>query len=491
MGMDHGAALGAFVAYLLAVIGIGAWASRRASEGIDEFFVGGRRMNRFVVALSAVVSGRSAWLLLGFTGMAYTLGAQALWAAVGYIGVELFLFLSYGRRLRRFAGARDCITITDFFAERLGDERGALRVLLSVVILVFMVSYVSAQFVAGGKALAGSFPVGHETGVLLTAAIVLVYTLAGGFLAVSFTDLLQALLMLVALVLLPVLVIAHEGGLGLVWSELAALDPKLVDPMALSLGVFVGFLGIGLGSPGNPHILARYISIEDAEQLKTAAWVGTLWNVLMAAGALFIGLAGRAIVPELGDLPGADAEQVYPLLAQTHLPPALFGLVVAAVFAAIMSTADSQLLVAASAVVRDVHQKVLRRHEDLDERDLVRQSRVVVLALVAIALALGFVGKVVFWLVLFAWAGLGAALGPTSILALYWRRTTLPGVFAGVIAGTAVTIVWKSVPALKGALYELVPAFVAALLVTVLVSILTRPPPGVDRMFEEMRRPGA
>jgi Na+/proline symporter len=211
-------------------------------------------------------------------------------------------------------------------------------------------------------------------------------------------------------------------------TELGAPRPGLPDPLALSLGAGLGFVGIGLGSPGNPHILVRYMSIASARQLRFAALVGTLWNVLMGAGAVLIGMVGRAYMNDVAMLPLADPENVFPVLAQQHLPAVVFGVVVAAIFAAIMSTADSQLLVAASTVVRDVYEKVVRKGEPLGQRTLVVLSRLVVTALVLVALILGWVAdELVFWLVLFAWAGLGAALGPTSILALFWPRTTAGG----------------------------------------------------------------
>ena len=486
-----GSALAAFLGYLALVVIVGLLSARFSSTGIGEFFVGGRRMSRFVVALSAVVSGRSAWLLLGVTGMAYARGASAVWAVVGYIVVELALFLSYAPRLRRFAESYDCITLPDFFAERFEDRRGLLRMALVPIVLIFMVSYVAAQFVAGGKAFSASFGLEPAAGVALTAAIVLAYTVLGGFLAVSLTDMFQAVFMLVALVVLPVLALLDRGGLAAVLEELAAIDPALVDPGAIGLGALIGFLGIGLGSPGNPHILVRYMSISDPEHLRASALIGTFWNVVMAWGALFVGLAGRVYFPLTEMLPAGDTENLYPLLARQHLHPLLLGMVIASIFAAIMSTADSQLLVAASSVVRDLYQKVLRRDRELAPRRLVLMSRLVVVALVAVALALGFLAEeLVFWLVLFAWAGLGAALGPTSILALYWRGTTRAGVLAGLLTGTATTMLWKSVPALSSRLYELVPAFVLSLAATVLVSRSSRAPAGAAEMFETLRPPG-
>jgi sodium/proline symporter len=479
-------ALGAFVAYLAAVTGIGVYAARFSSAGLSEYFLAGRRLNRYVVALSAVVSGRSAWLLLGLTGMAWRTGVSAIWAAVGYIVAELLLFLWYAPRLRRFTGRYDCITLPDFFASRFDDRDGRLRMLLAAIMLIFMVGYVAAQFVGGGKAIGASFGLQPQTGILLTAVLVLGYTVLGGFLAVSLTDTLQGVLMLVALVALPLLVISGLGGWAPVLAELRAADGALLDPLAVGAGAVIAWLGIGLGSPGNPHILVRYMSISDAAQLRVAAVVGTTWNVVMAGGAVLIGLAGRVYFPDAAMLPGADPENLYPALAEAHLPPVLFGVVVASIFAAIMSTADSQLLVATSSVVRDVYEKVLRRGEPLPQRRLVLYSRGLVVILVAAALGFGMLAQdLVFWLVLFAWAGLGAALGPTSILALYWRGTTRAGVGAGAVAGALTTIIWYLSP-LRAVMYELIPGFAAGLLITVVVSRFTTPPADADAMFRAM-----
>ncbi len=480
------AAVVAFVGYLLILVGIGLWSARFSSAGLSEFFLGGRKMNRFVVALSAVVSGRSSWLLLGVTGMAFTMGASAVWAVAGYTAVEAFLFFYYAPRLRRFSERYDCITIPDFFAARFGDT-GPLRVVLAGVILIFMVAYVAAQFVGGGKAIGASFGLAPGTGILLTAGIVLGYTVLGGFMAVSLTDTVQAVFMLFALLALPWMAIGEFGGWDAMATELATVQAGMLDPFAIAAGAGLGFVGIGLGSPGNPHILVRYMSIASARQLRFAAFVGTLWNVLMGAGAVAIGLIGRAYINDVAMLPLADPENIFPVLAQQHLPAALFGVVVAAIFAAIMSTADSQLLVAASTVVRDVYEKVVRSGEPMSQRALVVTSRLVVTGLVVLALILGWAAdELVFWLVLFAWAGLGAALGPTSVLALFWRGTTRAGVFAGLVVGTVTTFIWYFTPSLKGALYELIPAFTAGLIATVAVSLVTRRPEDTSAMFEAM-----
>ncbi len=254
--------------------------------------------------------------------------------------------------------------------------------------------------------------------------------------------------------------------------------------MAITFGGLIGFIGIGLGSPGNPHIIVRYMSIKDPKQLRTAAIIGTLANIIMAAGALFIGLLGHQFV-----LAGVaeNAENVYPALARELLHPLLFGVVVASIFAAIMSTADSQLLVAASSVVVDFYQKIMGKEKEISEKKLVGISRLVVLILVVLAVLFGMVARdLVFWLVLFTWAGLGAAIGPTSILALYWKRATGTGILAGALTGAAVTIIWRYIPALKSFLYELIPAFILGALVTIIVSLLTSPPEDAESMMNTM-----
>ena len=476
----------AFSAYLLVVVGLGLHASRASSSGVTEFFLGGRRLGRLVVALSAVVSGRSAWLMLGFAGLAWSRGLHAIWAAVGYVVVEGVLFLSYALRLRRFSERYDVLTVPDFFAVRFRDG-GALRAVTVLVILVFLVLYVGAQLLSGGKTLAPSFGIETPTAVAITAAVVLVYTVLGGFLAVSLTDMVQAFVMLIGLVALPIVAVLDAGGVGALFDGLGALDPTLPDATSLTLGALIGFVGIGLGSPGQPHIVARYMAIDDPTQLRWAAVVGTAWNAVMAVGALFVGLCGRLAYPLAGDLPGGDPEKVYLVLAGEALPPVLFGIIVASVFAAIMSTADSQILVCASSVVRDLIEAIGRRGAPLPASRAVTISRVVVTVVVLLALGLGYLAqKSIFWLVLLAWGGLGAALGPVTILALYWRGTTRAGALAGVLAGTVVTITWDRVESWNAALYELVPGFAAAFVACLVVSWFTRPPEGVDEMFAVM-----
>jgi len=478
----------AFLFYLLLMILIGVYSARFSSSGIGEFFIGGRKMKSFVVALSAVVSGRSAWLVLGVTGMAYIQGVSAVWAIVGYTTVELYMFIYGAKRLRRYTERLDNVTVPDFFAARFRDSTNMLRVASGIVIIIFMVIYVAAQFDAGGKAFASSFGFSNQTGVLITASIVVLYTLVGGFLAVSLTDVVQAMFMIVALFIMPIVAVFNYGGLTDVLRDTATIDALMVDPVALGIGGLIGYLGIGLGSPGNPHILARYMSIDDPKQLRVSAVVATVWNVLMGWGAVMIGIAGRVFYPEVGMLPASDTENLYPVLAQDHLHPVIFGFVLAAIIAAIMSTADSQLLVGASSCVRDIYQRMLLKGKDLTQRHLVFVSRISIIILVILALGvLEIATEQVFWLVLYAWSGLGASFGPPLILSLFWARATKWGVLAGLTSGTVVTIVWKETAYLSDMMYELIPAFIISTLAVIGVSLLTEAPEGVREELELMK----
>jgi SSS family solute:Na+ symporter len=326
--------------------------------------------------------------------------------------------------------------------------------------------------------------VNQTTGILVTAAIVLIYTILGGFLAVSLTDMIQAFFMIFALLILPIVAVVNAGGWGEVLAILQNFNPKFINPFAYSAGGIIGFLGIGLGSPGNPHILVRYMSIDDPKALRKSCLIGTVWNVLMAWGAVFIGLVGRAYYLKPEALPGGDPENLFPFLASEHLHPVLLGIITASILAAIMSTADSQLLVASSGVTRDIYQKIFAKDRTIPQKRLVLISRVVVLGLVIGALIFGALAKeYVFWLVLFAWGGLGASFGPTLLLSLFWKKTTKEGVIAGFVSGTAITIVWNLIQTLDDFIYHLVPAFFTSLLLTVIVSLFTSAP---DQAKEEL-----
>ncbi len=457
------AAMAIFVVTLFLPVIIGVL-TKRLNRSQSDFFLGGRRMSRFSIALSAVASGRSSWLVLGVSGMAFTLGVGAVWAVVGYITAEMVQFVYVGIKLRRLSEKYDSMTLLDFFESHLDDRKRTIRSVGVLIMGIFLVAYVAAQFNAGATSLSVALKIPLEAALLVSAAMIIVYMILGGYIAVVYNDVARALIMIVGLVIFPVYGLIKLGGLPAVLQTLAALNPAQVDPLALGFGSLVGFLGIGLGSPGQPHVVVRYMTIGDPAKLRFSAVIGTFWNVVMGWGAVLIGLMGRAVVPEVSSLPDSNPEMVYLVLSAQFFGPVLYGLMIGGIFAAILSTADSQLLVVSSTFVRDFYEKILRRDRPLPEERKLVLCRWVVLVSGILSVILAYVAKdLVFWLVLFAWGGLGASFGTALILSLYWKRTTVSGVVAGMITGTLVTIVWKLFLKDTTGIYELIPAFFLSL----------------------------
>ncbi len=470
-------AMTVFVLTLSLPVVVGALTARRIRSQ-SEFLLGGRTMGRLVVALSAVSSGRSSWLVLGVSGMAYAMGVGAVWALVGYTVVEMLQFVVVGRRLRTASERSGALTVLDALDARTGSRGPAVRLVGALIIGLFLTAYVAAQFSGGARALSAALDLPLPAALGISAALVLVYMVLGGFVAVAYNDVVRAVIMIVGLVVFPAVALVHIGGLDPLLTTLQALDPTLVDPWSLGAGAIVGFLAIGLGSPGQPHIVVRYMSIGDPRELRAAAVIGTFWNVVMGWGALFIGLLGRAAIPSAEALPDGDAEMIVLALASGSVGPVMVGLLVGGIFAAILSTADSQLLVVASTAVRDVYEQVFHRGEVLSERRKLALSRAVVVAAGLAAIVLALLAKdLVFWLVLFAWGGLGAAFGPALILSLWWDRCSRAGVLGGMVTGALATVIWKvDLPwwtSLKSAtgIYELLVAFPLALAAVVALSL--------------------
>ncbi|MBZ0177755.1 MAG: sodium/proline symporter [Melioribacteraceae bacterium] len=460
-----------FIITLLLPILIGIISMRKTKKQSD-FFIGGRAMNKIVVALSAVSSGRSSWLVLGVSGMAYTLGVGAVWSIVGYITVEAFQFIFIGKKLRDETQSMDSITLLDYFESRFSDQKNLIRITGSIIITVFITAYVAAQFNAGAKTISTALDLNFALSIFISGLLILVYMVLGGYVAVAYNDVVRALIMLVGLIVLPLVGIINFGGIEAVVEILSALNPELLDPFALSFGVIAAFVGIGLGSPGQPHIVVRYMSIDDSKNLTYSAVVGTVWNVVLGIGAVSIGLLGRALVPEVSSLPENDPEMIYLILSSEYFSSIFYGLLVGGIFAAILSTADSQLLVAASTFVRDLYEKVLKKSKVIPDTDKLFLSRLVVIISGMIAMILAYTAQdLVFWLVLFAWGGLGAAFGPALILSLYWEKTTKIGIVSGMITGSLITIFWKLWLTDTTGIYELIPAFFGSLLVIVVISI--------------------
>lgn len=466
-------ALTIFLLTLLTPVAVGLFAMIRTKNQSD-FFIGGRSMNPFVVGLSAVSSGRSSWLVLGLSGMAYMTGTGAVWAIVGYIAVEAWQFVWLGRKLRKDTQAMDSITLLDYFETRFNDKSRILRMTGVIIIGIFITAYVAAQFNAGAKSLSTALDISFILSLAISGLLIMVYMVLGGYVAVAYNDVVRALIMLVGLVVLPVVGIINIGGVGLMLDLLNQLNPALVDPFSLGAGVIAGFIGIGLGSPGQPHIVVRYMSIKDPSKLKYSAIYGTIWNIILGIGAICIGLVGKILIPDVDSMPDSDPEMIYLVLSSGYFGPVLYGLLVGGVFAAILSTADSQLLVVASTFVRDLYEKVIARNRVIDEQQKLSLSRAVVVFSGILALLMAYLAQdLVFWLVLFAWGGLGAAFGPALIMSLFWKKTTKAGIVSGMVAGALISIIWRLWLLEPTGIYELIPAFAGALLLIIIVSRLS------------------
>jgi sodium/proline symporter len=461
------AVLATLLAYQVTLLAIGLWASRRTSDDTD-FFLGGRRLGPWVAAISASASSSSAWTLLGVSGAAFTWGLSALWLFPATVSGFVVNWLWVGPRLMRMSRERGSVTLTEFLADTPeGVARGAITRFASGAILIAFLFYIASQFQGAGNAFAASFGLSANTGIAIGAAIVVLYTLLGGFWAVSVTDLLQGLLMAVAAVLLPAVALAEVGGLGALREGLrqahdgsAGLHLTRGFPGVLGLLFVLGTLGIGLGYPGQPHVVNRYMALRDESALRRGRIIAIAWAVVIYAGMLLLGLSARVLFA------GApDGEQVLFHTANALLPPALAGVMVAAVLSAIMSTADSQLLVAASAVSWDLR-RAGRAAPPPSRTDGLGRSRAVVVALSLLATIVAMAAPAaIFSRVLFAWHALGSAFGPVLLLRLAGRAPDGRAVLASIVTGFSLTVVFYLRPDTPGDWVERLVPFALALLV--------------------------
>ncbi|MGV8040053.1 MAG: sodium/proline symporter [Thermoanaerobaculaceae bacterium] len=461
--------------YMAILLGIG-WVASRMTRSTEDYYLAGRSLGSWVTAVSSTASSESGWVVLGAIGMVYVSGVSALWFAPGCLmGYAANLYL-LAPLLRRESARTGALTLPDLLVRRFGDWKHLLRVASVVVIFLSLGGYVAAQMTATGKAMQAILGLSYQQGIWIGGVIIIVYTLMGGFRAVSWTDFFQGMVMVFALVVMPVVVLAKAGGYGVMLERLAALDPNLVlvtggrTGFAL-LGFLVGMVGIGIGYPGQPHVLTRYMAAASDEKIRQTQVIAMVWGTLVFYGAGFLGLAGRLLMPELAT--GGDPEQLFPLLSRQLLHPLVAGVMLAAILSAIMSTVSSQLLVAASAISRDMLEEVFGVARSGKASVLAGRLTVLVLGLAAIVVAMQDV-RVVFWFVLFAWSGMGAAFGPPLLIGLGTRWVTRWGAMAGVFTGFVVTVVWKSAGWGDSIIYELIPAFALSAVATLLVSALTR-----------------
>ncbi|MDO4822492.1 MAG: sodium/proline symporter PutP [Rothia sp. (in: high G+C Gram-positive bacteria)] len=467
----------ALAIYFAAMVGIGIWAKSK-NKSLDDYVLGGRSLSPTAAALSAGASDMSGWLLMGLPGALYITGLAEAWIAIGLTIGAWLNWKFVAPRLRAYTEvSSNSVTVPSFFHNRLRDSRGIIRIFAALVILIFFTFYVSSGMVAGGVFFQSSFGGNYHTGMLLVAGITVAYTLFGGFLGATYTDVVQGLLMLTALIVLPIMALIYVGGFSGLESTIES-----VNPTALSLFAGTTLLGIlssaawGLGYFGQPHIIVRFMGLRSAQDATAGRRIGITWMVATLVGAMSAGLIGIAYFarhPEATLTDATNAESVFLDMSQILLHPLLAGFVLAAVLAAIMSTLSSQLIVCSSALAEDLYKLTSGGKELSDAKGLwLGRAGVLVVSIIAGLLAWNPDSSVLS-LVSFAWAGFGAAFGPIVILSLYWRKLTAAGAVAGMVAGAITVFVWGYNEVLSGYMYEIVPGFLVNLLFAYLVSVAT------------------
>jgi sodium/proline symporter len=479
----------AFFIYLVAIGVIGGLAYRRTRD-LADFVLGGRRLGRWVAALSAGASDMSGWLLLGLPGLAYLSGLEAGWLALGLALGTWANWRFVAKRLRIFSQQADnALTIPEYLNNRFRSRGNAVPAIAALFILFFFLIYTAAGMVAAGKLFETVFGLRYLVAVAIGLAAIVLYTMAGGFLAVSWTDAIQATLMFVALVLVPMVVLIDQGGIHATVAEIRKQNPYLLEPFSDAEGTMMTLIAVlslvawGLGYFGQPHILARFKAVHSPGEIGPARRIAVTWVTMTLTAALFVGLVGIPFFEP--PLSRSDSEKVFLLLVDAAFPPLLAGFALAAVLAAIMSTADSQLLVSSAAFTQDIYRRLFR--PAAGDAELVRVGRLTVLgvALIAFVIAMDRESRVLD-LVAYAWAGFGATFGPVLLLSMYWRGLSERGAVAGMIVGGVSVVTWRNMTGGIFEMYEIVPGFVAALLAALLTSRLG-PPPREDQvaLFDE------
>lgn len=482
-------------AYLGGMLFIGFRCAKK-NESTADFYLGGRRLGPLVTAMSAEASDMSSYLLMGLPGLAYLSGAADVgWTAIGLALGTYLNWLIVAKRLRRYTHVTDSFTLPQFFSKRFHDHRNLLSVIAALIIIIFFIPYTASGFAACGKLFHSLFGMNYTAAMLLSAVVIVGYTTAGGFLAASMTDFIQSIIMTIAILFILVFGVYAAGGIAEVAENARGLSGYLsltathVEATGASapygLLKIVSTLAWGLGYFGMPHILLRFMAIEDAEKLRLSRRVASVWVVIAMGIAVCIGIVGRTLSDQgtLGMLSGSGSETVIvrmaDLLSRHGILAALMaGLVLSGILASTMSTADSQLLAASSSVSQNILNEAL--HLKLSQRTAMLAARltVVIIALLGIFIARD-PNSSVFGIVSFAWAGFGAGFGPLMLCALFWKRTTLQGAVCGMAAGGVMVFVWKYLIAPLGgafAIYELLPAFLVSLAVIIVVSLCTKAP---------------
>ncbi len=486
--------LAAFILYFVVVLGIGMFFFVKSKSGNDkDYFLGGRSMGPWVTALSAQASDMSGWLLMGFPGSILAMGMGQVWIGIGLALGTAANWIFVARRLRKFSQcANDSITIPQYLSNRFMAKSRALQIICAVIFLVFFTIYVASSFVAGQKVFIQVVPQLAETpeiALLIFAVIIILYTFLGGFKAVCWTDFFQGLMMLAALLAVP-LVLVFLRDIDYSVFETVAGGTNPLNPFAASWEEIVSGLAWGLGYFGMPHIIVRFMSTKNVKVLKKSATIGIIWVVLTLGAAVAMALLGRGFGPTQALVDNGSQELVFITLVQDIFKgPWAFvaGLLLSAIVAAAMSTADSQLLVASSSFTSDIYKPVFRKNASEKETLWVGRIVVLIIAVVAyfIASSKSEGASSIMSLVDNAWGGFGAAFGPVILLSLFWKRTTYKGAIAGVVVGAVVDVAWMLLLSETG-IYELLPGFIAGGLSCIIVSLIDKKPSAeVNALFEK------
>ena len=471
----------AFVCYLLFMIGIGMYFYGK-NRTTDEYFLGGRRLGSWVVSMSAQASDMSGWLLMGLPGAAYLSGISAGWIAIGLAVGTYLNWLFVAKRLRQYTKvAGDAITLPQFFKNRFRDRSGMISVVVAVFILVFFLFYTASGFVSCAKLFSSVFGINYYVALVIGAVVVISYTFAGGFFAVCWTDFFQGMLMFFCVLAVPTIAIQSMGGFTPFLDKVEAFNPNFlsmfVDGATNQPYTLMGIISLvawGLGYFGQPHILIRFMGIESPAAIKKSRRIATVWVLISLTAAVLIGVSGRMY---LGDilLEGGAQETVYITMVSNIFHVFIGGIFLSAILAAIMSTADSQLLVTASAITEDFYHNKIRPNASPSELMWVSRICVISVALIAVFIATDQ-DSTVLGLVSYAWAGFGSAFGPLVLCSLFWKRTNKYGAYAGIIVGGLTSIIWAQLSGGIFDLYEIVPGFFFGLIAIVVVSLLTPAP---------------
>lgn len=465
----------AILIYMVAMLVIG-WYAFRKTSNLTDYMLGGRSLGPAVTALSAGAADMSGWLLMGLPGAIYASGLIESWIAIGLTVGAYLNWLFVAPRLRMYTQvSNDSITIPSYLDNRLKDKTKLLRIASGLIILVFFTFYVSSGMVAGGVFFESSFGYNYHTGLLLTSGVVIAYTLFGGFLAVSYTDFIQGLVMFLALIIVPTFGVFLTGGFSETTASIREVNPKLLSLLsgATVTGV-ISTVAWGLGYFGQPHIIVRFMAIKSVKETKQARRIGIGWMFLSLFGAIATSLVGIAYYHQKG-LTLKNPETVFIALGQILFHPFIAGIMLAAILAAIMSTISSQLIVTSSALVEDIYKAVFKTNATDKQYVFLGRMAVLLVSLIAMYMAWEQDNKILD-LVSFAWAGFGAAFGPIILLTLYWKKITNWGALAGMVAGAATAYFWGSNEVLHKDLYEIVPGFIICLVVSVIVSLITYKP---------------